>query len=89
MPSRAEIQQEVESIAGKDPNQAWLRWVDQAIGALVNKLKEKGVYENTLIIVTSDHGATRYGKTTLYETGILIQNSAPPVTDGETVMVPL
>lgn len=72
MPSRTEIQQEVVSIEGKDPNQAWLRWVDQAIGALVNKLKEKGVYENTLIIITSDHGATRFGKTTLYETGIRV-----------------
>ncbi|MEQ9286138.1 MAG: sulfatase-like hydrolase/transferase [Cyclobacteriaceae bacterium] len=72
MPSRDSIQEEVSSMEGKDPDQAWLRWIDHAIGALVDKLKEKGVYENTLIIVTSDHGATRYGKTTLYETGVRV-----------------
>ena len=57
---------------GMDPDQAWLRWIDTAIGALVAKLKEKGVYENTLIVVASDHGATRYGKTTIYETGVRV-----------------
>jgi len=72
MPDRKEIQNEVERMADKDPDQAWLRWVDSAIGALVNKLKEEGVYENTLIIVTSDHGATRFGKTTIYETGVRV-----------------
>lgn len=72
MPSRASIQKEVDDLEGMDPDQAWLRWVDRAIEALVLKLKEKGVYENTLIIVTSDHGATRFGKTTIYETGIRV-----------------
>jgi len=72
MPSRASIQKEVEDMEGMDPDQAWLRWIDTAIGALVAKLKEKGVYENTLIIVTSDHGATRFGKTTIYETGVSV-----------------
>ncbi|MFY0653477.1 MAG: sulfatase-like hydrolase/transferase [Cyclobacteriaceae bacterium] len=72
MPSRESIQQEVAGMEGMDPDQAWLTWIDNAIGALVNKLKEKGVYENTLIIVTSDHGATRYGKTTIYETGVRV-----------------
>ena len=72
MPSRASIQKEVEEMEGMDPDQAWLRWIDTAIGALVTKLKQKGVYENTLIIVTSDHGATRFGKTTIYETGVRV-----------------
>lgn len=72
MPSRASIQKELDDMQGMDPNQAWLRWIDTAIGALVAKLKEKGVYENTLIVIASDHGATRFGKTTLYETGIRV-----------------
>lgn len=72
MPSRDAIQKEVENMEGMDPDQAWLRWIDTAIGALVSKLKEKGVYENTLIIITSDHGATRFGKSTLYETGVRV-----------------
>jgi arylsulfatase A-like enzyme len=72
MPTREDIQKEVEEMEGMDPDQAWLRWVDTAIGSLVSKLKEKGVYENTLIVIASDHGATRFGKTTLYETGVRV-----------------
>ncbi len=33
-----------------------LRWGDWAVGALVKFLKEQGVYDNTLLIITSDHG---------------------------------
>ncbi len=29
---------------------------DQSVGRLIEKLKEKGVYENTLVVFTSDHG---------------------------------
>lgn len=72
MPSRASIQREVEDMEGMDPDQAWLRWIDTAIGALISELKAKGVYENTLIVIASDHGATRFGKTTLYETGVRV-----------------
>lgn len=31
--------------------------VDENLGRLVNKLKEKGIYENTIIIYSSDHGS--------------------------------
>jgi arylsulfatase A-like enzyme len=31
-------------------------YVDQQIGRLVQSLKEKGIFDNTLIIVTADHG---------------------------------
>lgn len=71
MPSRKEILEEVIA-AGKDPDHAWLRWFDHAVGAIVKKLKEKGIYENTIIIVTSDHGNYNLGKTTLYEGGIKV-----------------
>lgn len=30
--------------------------LDQNVGRLVNTLKEKGIYENTIIVYTSDHG---------------------------------
>ncbi len=68
MPSRKAILDEVIA-AGKDPDHAWLRWFDYAVGAVVKKLKEKGIYENTIIIVTSDHGNYNHGKTTLYDSG--------------------
>lgn len=71
MPSRDRIKREVRE-AGKDVDHAWVRWLDAAMGALVEKLKARGQYENTLIVVTSDHGAWRNGKATLYEGGVRV-----------------
>ncbi len=71
MPDREQIKQEVKA-AGKDPDHAWLSWFDEAVGAVVEKLREKGKLENTLIIVTSDHGNYNYGKSTLYEGGVKV-----------------
>ncbi|MEO0966479.1 MAG: sulfatase [Planctomycetota bacterium] len=43
---------------------------DQGVARLVERLKQTGQYDNTLILVTSDHGPPMQGaKTTLYETG--------------------
>jgi arylsulfatase A-like enzyme len=33
-----------------------IAWVDQWIGRLVAKLRQQGLYNNTLIVLTSDHG---------------------------------
>jgi len=71
LPSRQKIKDEIKSL-GKDPNHAWLLWFDYAIGALVQKLKDEGIYNNTIIVITSDHGSYNYGKTTLYEGGIKV-----------------
>ncbi len=71
MPEREQIQAEVED-AGKDPDHAWLYWFDNAVGAIVNKLKEKGKLENTLIVITSDHGNYDFGKSTIYEGGVKV-----------------
>lgn len=35
---------------------AEIHWVDRHVGEIVAKLKEKGLYENTIIMVVSDHG---------------------------------
>ena len=71
LPTRAQILEEVKNL-DKDVAHAWLRWFDHAVGAIVKKLKEEGIYENTLIVITSDHGDYNGGKTTLYEGGIKI-----------------
>lgn len=71
LPSRQEIKDEITSL-GKDLDHAWLLWFDYAIGALVQKLKDEGIYENTIIVITSDHGSYNYGKTTLYESGVKV-----------------
>lgn len=47
--------------------------VDTGLGRLVELLKEAGVYDKTLIVVTSDHGmAFPGGKTTVYEAGLKV-----------------
>ena len=71
MPNRDQIKKEIAD-AGKDPDHAWLRWFDHAVGAIVEKLKEKGKLENTLIVLTSDHGNYNFGKTTIYEGGVRV-----------------
>ncbi|TLX71389.1 arylsulfatase [Labilibacter sediminis] len=42
---------------------AMVSYFDEQIGILVNQLKELGLYDNTLIIFTSDNGATYNGGT--------------------------
>lgn len=47
--------------------------VDRALGRLVEILKDAGVYDKTLILVTSDHGmAFSGGKTTVFEAGLKV-----------------
>jgi len=71
MPQRDQIKAEVKQ-KGKDPDHAWLRWFDHAVGAVIKKLREKGKLENTLIVITSDHGNYNFGKATLYESGVKV-----------------
>lgn len=40
---------------------AMISYFDEQVGLLVEKLKEKGIYENTMIIFTSDNGPTFNG----------------------------
>ena len=68
LPTREEIKEEVKNLDKKVAH-AWLRWFDHAVGAVVDKLKAEGIYENTIIIITSDHGNYNGGKTSLYESG--------------------
>ena len=71
LPTRAQILEEVKKL-DKDVAHAQLRWFDYAVGAIVKKLKDEGIYENTLIVIASDHGDYNGGKTTLYEGGTKI-----------------
>ncbi len=71
MPDRDKILDEVRA-AGKDPDHAWLTWFDHAVGSVVDKLEEKGILDNTLIIICSDHGNYNFAKSTVYEGGVKI-----------------
>ncbi|MBX3180357.1 MAG: sulfatase-like hydrolase/transferase [Candidatus Hydrogenedentes bacterium] len=51
---------------------SWER-VDREVGAVVQSLKDAGVYENTLIVFITDHGISHArGKQFLYEDGLRI-----------------
>ena len=59
--SRAELAQYYQSVSR----------LDQGFGRLVQILKDEGVYDDTLIVYMSDHGAAFPGaKTTVYEPGL-------------------
>jgi arylsulfatase A-like enzyme len=42
-----------------DPYAGEIAYVDHCIGQVVETLKERGVYDSTLIVITSDHGEMR------------------------------
>lgn len=67
MPSREGIIPRVIK-AGYPPETAYCTWLDDAIGAVVQKLKDLDVYDNTMIILMSDHQTL--AKTSLYEGGV-------------------
>jgi arylsulfatase A-like enzyme len=46
-------------------------YMDDHVGIVLNKLKDMGVKENTLVIYTADHG-TEPGKSSCYEQGIKV-----------------
>jgi arylsulfatase A-like enzyme len=64
--------------AGQPESSFHALWMDDAVGALMTKLKAMGVADNTLIIYSSDHGLHRHepdpkiGKATLYEPGLQV-----------------
>lgn len=50
---------------------AMVSYLDEQVGELVEQLKEKGLYENTLIIFTSDNGPTFNGEQILL--GLIVE----------------
>ncbi len=66
MPHQSTIPERLQQ-AGKPVNdrKANLLWMDDALGALIQSLKEKGLYDNTIIFFFNDHG--QYAKGTVYQ----------------------
>ena len=62
---------------------------DAALGILVDELKKRGEYENTLIVVSGDHGPPGFphGKCNLYDFGtkVCLAISGPGVKGGRVV----
>ena len=57
---------------GMNEKAPFAKWWDAGVGAILNALKENGLYENTLVIYISDHGLDNNGKSTLYEDGVRV-----------------
>ena len=77
MPTRQAIISEVNA-AGKDLISARETWLDYSIAAILNKLTQHGIRNDTLIIFTSDHGEKTlfgplvWGKSSLYDLGMKV-----------------
>jgi arylsulfatase A-like enzyme len=77
MPGRQAIIDQVTA-AGKDLISARETWLDYSILAILNKLTQHGIRNDTLIIFTSDHGEKTlsgpliWGKSSLYDLGMKV-----------------
>ena len=77
MPARQAIIDEVTN-AGKDLISARETWLDYSVAAILDKLTQHGIRDDTLIIFTSDHGEKTlsgplvWGKSSLYDLGMKI-----------------
>jgi len=88
-----ELQEEVDAYDGA------IAYLDQQLGRLFAELRERGVYDNTVIIITSDHGE-EFGEHGVYDHGnslylpsvhvpLLISFPAPPAWGGRRVAEPV
>jgi len=77
MPSRQQIIDEVKA-ARKHPVSARETWLDHSLAAIVKKLNQHGIRNDTLIIFTADHGEKTvsgplvWGKSSLYDIGMRV-----------------
>ena len=67
MPSRREIHATATAAGAKTAQQFGMHWLDCGIGAVVQRLEELKLADNTLVVVFSDNN--QRGKETLYEGG--------------------
>lgn len=67
MPSRKEIYDTAKAAGAETAQQFGMHWLDCGIGAVVTRLTELNLLDNTLVVVFSDNN--QRGKETLYEGG--------------------
>jgi arylsulfatase A-like enzyme len=71
MPSRQDVLERNRKAGFKD-DRAFALWLDDGVGAILDKVRALGLEENTLIMFVSDHGSYRHGKATLYDYGMRV-----------------
>ena len=68
LPARNTLTKRLQEAGITEPDKENVLWLDDALGALIQKLKEKGILDNTIIIFFNDHG--QHAKGTLYQGGL-------------------
>lgn len=71
-PSRSSVLERVNNTPGVDYHHltAGAAWMDDSVGAILRRLEELGLSNNTIVIYSTDHGpGTRSGKFTCYQGG--------------------
>jgi len=68
LPPRESLKERMAKSGLSGSERTNLLWMDDALGALLNKLEETGKIENTIIVFFNDHG--QHSKGTLYQGGI-------------------
>lgn len=68
-PARETIPQRLAAAGIDGQNKENILWLDDGIGAVLNKLEEKGLLDNTIVFFFNDHGQDAKG--TIYQGGIL------------------
>jgi arylsulfatase A-like enzyme len=69
MPARYTLAERVKEAGLEGTGRENILWLDDALGALINRLEEHGILENTLIVFFNDHG--QQAKGTLYQGGVV------------------
>jgi arylsulfatase A-like enzyme len=75
MPSRESVLERVKSAGLDTTYSAGLLWLDDMIGAVVGKLEDVGVRDNTMVVFMQDNGHYLGGKSSVYEGGIEVSPS--------------
>jgi arylsulfatase A-like enzyme len=71
LPSRAHVLKRNREAGFKD-NKAFALWLDDGVGAILDKIKQLGLEKDTLIVFVPDHGSYRHGKATLHDYGMRV-----------------
>ncbi len=72
MPSRESVFERVREAGLDETRSAALLWLDDMVGAILGKLDELGLRENTMIVFIQDNGHSWGGKNSCYEGGIRV-----------------
>jgi arylsulfatase A-like enzyme len=71
LPARADVLKRNREAGFKDRD-AYALWLDDGVGAILDKVASLGLEKETLIMFVPDHGSYRHGKATLHDFGMRV-----------------